>query len=171
LTQPTRLCVTHTPHRPCRDAAEIEAWLARPDLEIAGVDLTPTGIQGAQVLTLRVPGPRPIVFRAKWRAHSTSDGRNSPRLELAAHAVQKLFLAPSEWVVPPSAPHCFALDAYRAAVDAGAQATFPQAPCVYGTLQYWLENVQTLPDAEAAGWYDFSHDGIMDDELFEKSAV
>lgn len=171
LTQPTRLCVTDAPHRPCRDALEVEGWLARADLEIAGVDLTPAGIQGAQVLTLRVPGPRPVVFRAKWRPHSTTDVKNSPRRELAAHAVQKLFLASHEWVVPPSAPHCFALDAYRAAVDPRAQATFPQAPCVYGVLQYWLENVQTLPDAETAGWFDFADDGILDDDLFDSSAV
>src|SRR5687768_5416936 len=98
LTQPARLCVTEAPRRPCRDALEVEAWLLRPDLEIAGVGLTPAGIQGAQVLTLRVPGPQTIVFRAKWRAHTTTDIKNSPRRELAAHAVQKLFLASSEWV-------------------------------------------------------------------------
>src|SRR5688572_15610052 len=171
LTQPTRLCVTESPHRPCRDALEVEGWLARADLEIAGVDLTPAGIQGAQVLTLRVPGPPPVVFRAKWRAHATTDIKNSPRRELAAHAVQKLFLASSEWVVPPSAPHCFALDTYRAAVDPRAQPTFPQARCVYGVLQYWLENVQTLPDAETAGWFDFSGDGILDDDLFDSSRI
>ncbi|HUS67188.1 MAG TPA: hypothetical protein VMZ28_21770 [Kofleriaceae bacterium] len=171
LTQPTRLCVTAAPHRPCRDAIDVEGWLLSPDLEIAGVDLTPTGIQGAQVLTLRVAGPQPVVFRAKWRAHSTTDGKNSPRRELAAHTVQKLFLSPREWVVPPSAPHCFPLDAYRAAVDPLAQATFSQAPCVYGVLQYWLENVQTLPDAEEAGWFDFTDDGMLDDELFDSSPV
>src|SRR5687767_13755026 len=75
LSQPARLCVTERPRRPCLEADEVERWLARPDLEIVGAAPTPAGIQGARVLTVRLPGPAPIVFRVKWRAHSTASWR------------------------------------------------------------------------------------------------
>jgi hypothetical protein len=163
--------VSERPLRPCRSADQVEAWLRRPDLEIVGAAPTPAGIQGARILTVRVPGPRPTVFRVKWRAHSTSTRRNSPRRELAAHVVQKLILTPSEYVVPPAAPHCFPLAPYRRLVDARAVATFPEAPCVYGILSYWLESVQILPEAEAARWFDFQDDGLLDDDLYRSSAV
>ena len=67
----------------------MEDWLASADLEILDADRTPSGVQGARVLRLR-RGDGGEVFRAKWRAHSTTTSRNSPRRELAAYAVQKL---------------------------------------------------------------------------------
>jgi hypothetical protein len=170
LTGPTRLCVVSAQLPSCRSADEVERWLADPDLEIVGAALPPTGIQGARVLTLRTAGPEPIVFRAKWRAYATSSSKNSPRRELGAYQVQKLFLDPDQFVVPPTAPHCFGLDAYRARVDGRAAATFREFPCVYGVLSYWLEEVQTLPDAGRAGWFHWSG-GALDVDLFAANPI
>lgn len=169
LTPPTRICRGAHPDAPCRTAAEVETLLARPDLEIVAVGNTPAGIQGARVLTLRAPGPHPVVFRAKWRAHSTNTSRNSPRLELAAYGIQQLFLEPAEYVVPPSAPHCFPIEPYRASVDPKAHPTFGAAPCVYGILSYWLEDVQSLADAATAGWFHGQDRHAFDPALFEKN--
>ena len=55
---------------------------------------------------------------------------------------------PVEYVVPPTAPFCFSLAAYRARVDRNANETFPGSGCVYGVLSYWLEGVtavQSIP--------------------------
>jgi hypothetical protein len=169
LTEPTRMCRGAHPDTPCRTAVEVEALLARPDLEIVAVGKTPAGIQGAQVLTLRAPGPHPVVFRAKWRAHTTNTSRNSPRLELAAYVIQQLFLEPGDYVVPPSAPHCFPLASYRASVDKKARPTFGAARCVYGILSYWLEDVQSLKDATTAGWFHGQDRHAFDPGLFDKN--
>lgn len=173
LTLPKVLC-TPVPDGaeppPCRSAEEVERWLASPDLEILGADSTPSGIQGARVLTLRLPGPPEVVFRAKWRAQSTLTSKNDPRRELVAWAIQKLYLAPHQVVVPPTAAHCFPLDMYRGRVLASARASFRDVPCVLGYLSYWLEDVTGIKDAEREGWFR-SHDDALDDELFAANRI
>ena len=39
-----------------------------------------------------------------------------------------------------------------------------------GILSYWIEDVQTLPEAERAGWFDWEAD-LVDEDLFEDNAV
>jgi hypothetical protein len=103
------------------------------------------------VLTLLTQVQGRVVFRAKWRPFSTRDGFNDPLRELAAHAIQKLFLDPHEYIVPPAAGHCFPLSFYRLTVDENARPTFSTVPCVYGILSYWLEDAQSLEDAQERG--------------------
>ncbi len=171
ISKPDQVCRTTSRGRPCRTVEEVESWLADPGLEILGAAEPPAGIQGAMVLTLRAPRLMPVVFRAKWRAHSTTTARNSPRRELAAYAIQKLFLSPGEYVVPPTAPHCFPLEAYQAKVSRKAKATWSQAPCVYGILSYWLEDVQSLSDAAEAGWFHGQYRHAFDPQLFADNAA
>jgi hypothetical protein len=168
LTEPRSLCVRPDPTEPCLRANEVEAWLQDPDLEILDVDDTPAGIQGTEVLTLRAPSDDgPVVFRAKWRTRGGDDTRR----ELAAYVIQKMFLAPHEYVVPPSSGHCFALGHYRERVDPEAEPSFPGVECVFGILQLWLEDVQTMPEAEEAGWFDWDEDGLYDPHLWEESRI
>jgi hypothetical protein len=166
LSAPTELCVRERPQPPCRPAEQAEALLVDPGLRIE--DARPTaGKQNAQVLTLLAPsGGQPVRFRAKWRALSTAHGLNDPRKEVAAHALQKLILRPEDWVLPPSAGHCFELEHYRRAIDAGAEPTFPGTRCVFGTLSYWLEHGRGLGEARKrgllrAGW-------LLDPEAFAR---
>ncbi len=121
-------------------------------MTVLGAAETPQGRQGARILTLALPNQAGgFVFRAKWRAHSTLSTLSDPRRELGAYAVQRLFLEAHAYVVPPSAGHCFALQAYRRHVDAKARATFPGTDCVFGVLSYWLEHARSLDDEEDAG--------------------
>lgn len=167
LTLPKVLCVANPgPARPCRPADQVERWLTSPDLEILGSANTPSGIQGAKVLTLRIPGPPEVVLRAKWRAQSTWTSKNDPRRELVAYAIQKLYLEPREYVVPPTAAHCFPLAMYRSRVMPAAQASFREVPCVLGYLSYWLEDVVGIIEAGDQGWFG-SDDDALDDDLFE----
>ena len=168
LSEPAQLCREGAPLRSCRTAEDVEALLQRDDLEILAASETSTGVQRARVLTLRSGGPDPVVFRAKWRAHTTTTRRNSPRFELAAYAVQKLFLAPREYVVPPTAAQCVPIEAYRARVDPAAQPTFRGSGCVYGILSYWLEGVTSIADAQKAGWFHGVHDHAFDPDLFAR---
>lgn len=141
LSAPTRLCDEAGPGAGCLAPADIEHWLARVDLEILGSKDTPSGKQGAKVLTVAArDAAGRVVFRAKWRAHSTSHSLNVPRREVAAYALQKTFLDPGDYVVPPASGHCFRLAEYRAYVDASATPSFEGIDCVFGVLSYWLED-------------------------------
>lgn len=152
LTRPWQLCRDPHPFEPCRRADDVEAWLHDPGLKILSVRNTHGGIQGAKVLTLVTsPSLGSAVFRAKWRAESTAAAFNDPRWELTAYWVQKFFLSPHEYVVPPAGGHCFALSDYRKVVDAKAKETFATVPCVFGILSYWLEDGRSLDAAHDQG--------------------
>jgi hypothetical protein len=60
--------------------------------------------------------------------------------------VQKLFLDPEDFIVPPSVMRCIPLDDYRAATHSPKySASLGDTSCVLGNLSLWLENV-TVPD-------------------------
>jgi hypothetical protein len=104
------------------------------------------GVTGARKVALQSPdlGRQ---FLAKWKAAPPrlESWNNSPRREIAAYAVQKLFLDPEDYIVPPSVMRCAPLDDYRAVIDASAKPTWPGVECVLGNLSLWMENVK-VPD-------------------------
>jgi len=136
------------------------------DLELLSMDDTPSGSQGAKILTLRAEG---VVFRARWRAQSTSGLINEPRKELAAHAVQRLFLDDDELVAPPTVAHCFPLSDYRRFAP-DEKASFAHVDCVLAFASYWLEGVKTVEAAEDEDWIE-KDTGILDEELFRDDAL
>jgi hypothetical protein len=159
LTPPLSLCDDWNERPACLDARDAEHRLQRPDLEILGASDAPAGKQGAQVLTLGVDdGAGRVVFRAKWRAHSTSHALNRPRHEVAAFALAKLLFEPSDCVIPPTSSHCFELTPYREHVDPSAVPSFPEITCVFGVLSLWLEDARDTSEP-------------MDTELFWQSAA
>jgi len=85
---------------------------------------------------------------AKWRAApgSGEGWDNSPRREIAAYAVQQLFLDPAEYVVPPTAARCIDLATYGP-INSHPQPTFPDTRCVFGVLAAWLQHIETPDDA------------------------
>jgi hypothetical protein len=170
LTPPSRLCAVGEKPPACRSARQVEELLGG-QLEILGMAPTPSGQQGARILTLRVKvGAKHVVFRAKWRAQSTASIVNEPRKELATHAVQKLFLDETELVAPPIVTHCFPLAEYRAFVP-DERASFDGIDCVFGFVSYWLESVQTASAARKDGLLGGPGEGFWDAELFEKDPM
>jgi hypothetical protein len=148
---------------------EVEQLLSEP-AELLGAADTPSGMQGAKVLTLRSEWRgKSVVFRAKWRPQSTEDIVNEPRKELAAYAVQKLFLGDEEQVVPPTVPHCFPLAEYRR-FDPEAAPSFPGIDCVLGFASYWLESAETVSAARKHGLLP-EGSGIWDAKLFARDPV
>lgn len=171
LTQPTRLC-TRPNASDCRTPAEVMAILQSRSLRIVGDSDPPTGIQDTRVLTLAATDEqgREVVLRAKWRRHIPHNNYSNPRRELAVYYVQRLFLEPHEYVVPPTTGHCFELEHYRAMVDPEAAPSFADSSCVFGYLNYWVEGMQAVFEADRAGWFD-ADDGALDEDLFEDNAV
>jgi hypothetical protein len=165
LTPPTRLCGEAESTPACRSATEVERLLAEG--ELIGVADTPSGMQGAKLLTLEaeVKG-RDVVLRAKWRPQSSADLINEPRKELAAYALQKLFLKDEELVAPPTVARCFPLEDYRKLVP-DARATYPEVECALGFVSYWLEGVKTVGTARKEEMLG-EGSGIWDARLFER---
>lgn len=169
LSPPTRLCAPVDGASTCRRAHEVEQLLAG-QLALLGMADPPSGSQGAKLLTVRgVSDGRPVVFRVKWRPQSSDDLLNESRKELAAYAVQKLFLDDADLVAPPTAARCLGLREYRAFAPS-AEPTFAGIDCVFGFMSYWLEDVLTVRSARehrvlAAG------DGILDAGRFARDAV
>jgi hypothetical protein len=84
---------------------------------------------------------------------------NQPRYEVAAFELQKLFLDPPDWVVPPTVMRALHLGAYRR-LDPRVAPTFEGTGSVVVALQYWLEDVEAVdgPDLErAARDPDYAH--------------
>lgn len=82
------------------------------------------------------------LIAAKW-AEAPIGGEafnNEPRYEMAAYEVQKLFLEPKDYVVPPTIMRSFPLEWYKAHIGK-AQPTFSGTTSVLVLLQYWLFNV------------------------------
>lgn len=170
LTPPSRLCAVGEKPPECRSARQVEKLMGG-GLEILGMAPTPSGQQGAKILTLRARlGARAVVFRAKWRAQSTGGIVNEPRKELAAHAVQKLFLDETELAAPPTVAHCFPLAEYRAFVP-DERASFDGIDCVLGFVSYWLESVRTASSARREGLLSGDGESFWDAELFEKDPM
>lgn len=99
------------------------------------------GVTGASRVMLHVPEDD-LEFKAKWKEvpFFLDSWNNSPRRELAAYAIQKLFLDPQDYIVPTTTLRCLALDKYREHFP-GAKPTFKGSQCVLGAFALWLDNV------------------------------
>jgi hypothetical protein len=123
--------------------------------EITAVAAAGGGVMGASKITMRFLD-NGFVAQAKWKAapHGGDGWNNSPRREVGAYAVQQWFLDPDDYVVPPAAARCIALDVYRP-IDPEASPNLPGARCVFGLLSAWLSNVGVEPALQRDR---FSHD-------------
>ena len=78
------------------------------------------------------------------------DFNNRPRYDLAAYELQKLFLEPAEYVVPPTALRMVPLAELRPYAPE-ARPTFKGSDEVLVVLQYWLQEVKVIADVYDAG--------------------
>lgn len=165
LTLPTTLCSGKASPPSCRDPREAALRLEDPGLEVLFSEAPPAGAQATRVLTVASSsGGSRVVFRAKFRPTTADAGSNSARKELAAHALQDLVLAPTDWVLPPAAFVCIPIDVARRAIEPDSQPTFRGADCVAGVLSWWLEGGRSLEEAHDAGL--LRQEWPLDEELF-----
>ncbi|MEE9531063.1 MAG: hypothetical protein V3W52_08740 [Syntrophobacteria bacterium] len=85
----------------------------------------------------------------KWKFKKNVPGwvdsfNTSPRKELAAYEVQKLFLDPEDYVVPTALAFCISRDTFMKR-GGYAAATLEGTDCVLGLASIWMEDV-TIPD-------------------------
>jgi len=86
-------------------------------------------------------------FAIKLRPARRRDTFNNvPRYEVAAYHVQKLFLDPEEYVVPPTVFRAFPLDTASAWGASELEQTYEESDQIFFVIQYWLQNVFNPPD-------------------------
>ena len=149
-----------------RPVVEIERLLTRLDFEVAE-------FRGARGL-----GDRTYVavlhfedtpsMQVKWAPAARGGGEfnNRPRLEIAAYAIQKLFLDEDEYPVPPTVCRFVPIDRHPATPPEAApiEPTFEDSDEVLVVLQYWLYGVAQDGDAKSV----FEEERFEQDPLYAK---
>jgi hypothetical protein len=119
-----------------------ESVLERGELELVSASGTDSGVTGASKVVLRSRADD-MELAVKWKpVPGGLDGwNNSPRKELAAYRVQKLFLKPDDYVVPPTVMRCFEIESFKK-VFPEAEPNLPGSSCVLGAMSLWLRDVR-----------------------------
>lgn len=118
----------------------IEKKLARDSFEI--VDRRGSRFEGDRTDRVAMAFADGTMLVAKW-ALAPEDGEaynNNPRYEVAAYELQKLFLEPHQYVVPPTVMRVFDLSWFRR-MEPRADPTFDDTESVLVVLQYWLFSI------------------------------
>jgi hypothetical protein len=130
-----------------RPADEIERELATAPFVITAAEISRPKAKGDITLKAEVSFARAPSYRVKLRRAEpgAEDFNNRPRYDLAAYELQKLFLDPAEYVVPPTALRMMPLAELRP-YSPEAQPTFNGSDDVLVVLQYWLNEVKVIAD-------------------------
>lgn len=103
------------------------------------------GTTGAEKVVLDCPKMGGDIPLKSKRAPGSLDGvNNAPRKELAAWAIQRIFLDPEDYVVPTTFASCIPLQDWLAHHGSGSP-TIKGTRCVLVVNALWLKDV-TLPD-------------------------
>lgn len=121
---------------------ELEERLKHESFEVLGM-MPSRGIpdERTQRVTLRFADSTRMLVKWAPAPRGGEAFNNRPRYELAAYELQKLFLEPGEYVVPPTVARCFPPQFYGALED-DSPATFYGVDDVLVVLQYWMWNVR-----------------------------
>jgi hypothetical protein len=123
-----------------RPAGELERLLQEVPFEIQASRGARAPQDRTRQLTLSFGEGSPILVKMIPAPRGGEDFNNRPHYEAAAYEIQKLFLDPEEYVVPPTVCRCLPVWFYRD-LDEDADPTFDESVCVLVTLQSWLWGV------------------------------
>ena len=134
---------------------EIEKMFAADDFTIVSAEISRPKAKGDITLKADVSfGDQPPIRVKLRKAEPGADSFNNvPRYDLAAYELQKLFLDPAEYVVPPTALRFVPLAEFRK-YSAGVERTFPGAEQVLAVIQYWLQDIKVLADVYNQATFD-----------------
>lgn len=136
--------------------AELERLMRDEPIKLLG--MTDTRFEGDRTQRVTLQLANDVVIAAKW-AKAPRGGHefnNAPRYEVGAYEVQKLFLDPEDYAVPPTVIRPVPLDFYRQ-YDEAVSETFRGTDVVFVVLQYWLFNV--------------TQDDVWDEDRFEADTL
>lgn len=131
-----------------RPSAEIERELAEQPLRIVAAAISRPKAKGD--ITLRVEASfadrPPYAVKLRRAEPGADEFNNCPRYDSAAYELQKLYLDPDEYVVPPTVLRMLPLEQLQP-LSPAAVPTFPRSDDVLVVLQYWLQDVTLVEDA------------------------
>jgi hypothetical protein len=127
--------------------ADLEKLLAAEPLAIIQAKISRPLAKGDITLRAQVSfgGAPPLEVKLRHADPGADSFNNVPRYDLAAYELQKLFLDPAEYVVPPTALRMVPLAEF-AKYSPLVERTFPVAQQVLAVVQYWLNNVTNAED-------------------------
>lgn len=106
---------------------------------------------------LAFDGRAPLRVKLRKAEPGAEVFNNVPRFDLAAYELQKTYLDPAEYVVPPTALRMVPLAEFRR-YSPDVKPTFSGADEVLAVVQYWLQDVAVLAD-------------VLDPALFDSDPV
>ena len=130
-----------------RPADELERELATEPFRITTAEISRPKAKGDITLKaeLSFSGEPPYRVKLRRAEPGAEDFNNRPRYDLAAYELQKLFVDPPEYVVPPTALRMVPLAELRPYAPE-ARPTFRGSDEVLVVLQYWLQEVKVIAD-------------------------
>ena len=134
---------------------EIEKMFAADDFTIVSAEISRPKAKGDITLKAEVSfgGQPPIRVKLRKAEPGADSFNNVPRYDMAAYELQKLFLDPAEYVVPPTALRFVPLAEFRK-YSPGVERTFPGAEQVLAVIQYWLQDIKVLADVYNQATFD-----------------
>lgn len=138
---------------------ELEQMLWHEPLRIVTAEISRPKAKGDITLKAEVAfGDRPPL-RVKLRkaVPGGEEFNNVPRYDLAAYELQKLFIDPAEYVVPPTALRMIPLEDFRR-YSPDVLPTFRESSEVLAVVQAWLQEIKVIAD-------------VFDPALFATDAV
>jgi hypothetical protein len=132
-------------------AEALERRFATEPFSIVAAENSRPQIQGDITLKAEISfsGNPPVEVKLRRAEPGAEDPNNRPRYELAAYELQKLFLEPAEFVVPPTVLRTIPVAALLPYVK-DVRPTFRGSEDVLVVLQYWLQEVKMVADAYSA---------------------
>jgi hypothetical protein len=126
---------------------DLERLLVAEPLVITHAEISRPNAKGDITLKADVSfgGAAPLRVKLRKAEPGANSFNNVPRYDLAAYELQKFFLDPAEYVVPPTNLRMVALADF-AKYSPGVRRTFPGADQVVAVVQYWLSDIKSIPD-------------------------
>jgi hypothetical protein len=127
--------------------ADLEQLLAAEPLVITQAEISRPKAKGDITLRAEVSfgGAPPLRVKLRRAEPGANSFNNVPRYDLAAYELQKFFLDPAEYVVPPTALRMVPLADF-AKYAPGVERTFSAADQVLAVVQYWLSDILVVAD-------------------------
>jgi hypothetical protein len=125
----------------------LERLFASGTMRIVSAEISRPKAKGDITLRADVSfaGAAPLRVKVRRAEPGAEVFNNVPRYDLGAYELQKLFLDPGEYVVPPTALRMMPLADFTAHAP-GAARTFPGAEQLLVVVQYWLNDVSVQED-------------------------
>jgi hypothetical protein len=134
---------------------ELERLLAAEPLVITNAEISRPKAKGDITLKADVSfgGAPPLRVKLRKAEPGADTFNNVPRYDLAAYELQKLFIDPAEYVVPPTVLRMIPRTDF-VKYQADVARTFSSADQVLAVLQYWLSDILVLADVYDAARFE-----------------